>query len=60
MEGAFCDGRTYAVCDPAQGRRDDGFAVTERTRPSTMSNSYPSKQSRPWHLAGQFMDYDLG
>ena len=28
MEGEFCDGRTNAVCDPAQGRRDDGFAVS--------------------------------
>jgi hypothetical protein len=28
MEGELCDGRTNAVCDPAQGRRDDGFAVS--------------------------------
>jgi hypothetical protein len=27
MEGEFCDGRTNAVSDPAQGRRDNGFAV---------------------------------
>jgi hypothetical protein len=27
MEGAICDGRANAVCDPAEGRRDDGFAV---------------------------------
>jgi hypothetical protein len=27
MEGAFCDGRANAVCDPTEGRRDDGFAV---------------------------------
>jgi hypothetical protein len=25
--GEFCDGRTNAVCDPAQGRRDSSFAV---------------------------------
>src|ERR1700745_4516954 len=28
MEGAFCDGRTNAVCGPTEGRRDDGFAWT--------------------------------
>ncbi len=27
MEGAFCDGRAYAVCDPVEGWRDDGFVV---------------------------------
>src|SRR6185436_9395653 len=27
MEGEFCDGRTDAVCDPAQGWGDNGFAV---------------------------------
>ena len=27
MEGKFCDGRTHAFCDSAQGRRVDGFAV---------------------------------
>jgi hypothetical protein len=29
MEGEFCYGRTNAVCGPAQGRGDDGFAVPE-------------------------------
>ena len=29
MEGAFCDGRANAVCDPVEGRRDDGFACRE-------------------------------
>ena len=28
MEGEFCDGRANAVCDSAEGRRDDGFAVS--------------------------------
>ena len=28
MEGAFGDGRANAVCDPAQGWGDDGFAVS--------------------------------
>ena len=27
MEGEFCDGRTNEVCDPAQGRRDNGLVV---------------------------------
>src|SRR5262249_43693675 len=27
MEGEFCNGPTDAVCDPAQRRGDDGFAV---------------------------------